>query len=357
MYPETFEGFAIPSAKEWDQPKRFEFKPKPFGDYDIDVKIIACGVCGSDVHTATGGWGNKNWPLVPGHEIIGHAVKVGSKVTTVKVGDRVGVGAQISACLDCPTCKDDNETYCKEQMDTYGSVYPDGTLAHGGYSSHIRALEHFTFPIPDKLQTELVAPMLCAGLTAYSPLVRNGAGPGKKVGILGIGGIGHFGVLFSKALGAKTYAISRTSSKKDDALAMGADGFLETRVDGWSKEHEMTFDLILSTASSNDDFDLAPYLSLLKVHGKFIAVGLPEGEGWRVSPQSLLSNGCLIGSSHLGSRKETLDMLKLAADKGIKSWVETIPVGEAGCGEALRRVHENNVRYRFTLTDYEKQFK
>ncbi|KAF4336067.1 C6 finger domain protein [Fusarium beomiforme] len=334
MYPETFDGFAIPSASEWDSPKRITFKPKAFGEYDIDVKIVACGVCGSDVHTTTGGWGNKTWPLVPGHEIIGYAVRVGAKVTSVKVGDRVGVGAQISACLDCPTCKDGNETYCKEQMDTYGSVYPDGTVAHGGYSSHIRAHEHFTFPIPEELETELAAPMLCAGLTAYSPLVRNGAGPGKKVGIVGIGGIGHFGILFSKALGAETYAISRSSSKKDDALAMGADGFLETRIEGWSKEHEMTFDLILSTASSNDDFDLAPYLSLLKVHGRFIAVGLPEGEGWRVSPQSLLANGCLIGSSHLGSREETLAMLELAAKQGIKSWVETIPISEKGCGEA-----------------------
>ncbi|KAI6088874.1 GroES-like protein [Hypoxylon rubiginosum] len=356
MYPETFEGFAIPSAEEWNHPKRFEFKPKPFGDYDIDVKIIACGVCGSDVHTATGGWGNKNWPLVPGHEIIGHAVKVGPKVTTVKVGDRVGVGAQISACLECNICKEDNETYCKQQLDTYGSIYPDGTLAHGGYSSHIRAHEHFTFPIPEKLESELAAPMLCAGLTAYSPLVRNGAGPGKKVGILGIGGIGHFGILFSKALGAETYAISRSARKKDDAMAMGADGFLETQVEGWNKDHEMTFDLILSTASSNDDFSLTPYLSLLKVHGKFIAVGLPEGEGWRLAPQNLLSNGCLIGSSHLGSRKETLAMLELAADQGIKSWVETIPVGEEGCGQALTRVHENDVRYRFTLVDYDKQF-
>jgi alcohol dehydrogenase (NADP+) len=145
--------------------------------------------------------------------------------------------------------------------------------------------------------------------------------------------------LFSKALGANTYAISRTDKKKEDALAMGADGYLETGVTGWNKDHEMTFDLILSTASSNEGFDLAPYLSLLKVQGRFIAVGLPEDDGWRVRPQSLLGNGCLIGSSHLGSRKETLAMLQLAVDQGIKSWVETIPVGEAGCGEACKLQH------------------
>lgn len=148
------------------------------------------------------------------------------------------------------------------------------------------------------------------------------------------GGIGHFGILFAKALGAETWAISRSSSKKADALAMGADGFIETRVADWNVPHEFTFDMILNTASSDEGFDLAPYLSMLRVHGKFISVGLPEGEGSKVRPQSLLANGCMIGASHLGSRKETLEMLRLAAEKGIKSWVETISVSEKGCGEA-----------------------
>lgn len=148
------------------------------------------------------------------------------------------------------------------------------------------------------------------------------------------GGIGHFGILFAKALGAEVWAISRSNSKKADALAMGADGFLATQEDGWNTPHEMTFDMLLCTASSDDGFDLSAYLSLLKVHGRFISVGLPEGEGWRVRPMALLANGCLIGAAHLGSRQETLDMLQLAADKGIKSWVETISVGEKGVAEA-----------------------
>ena len=190
------------------------------------------------------------------------------------------------------------------------------------------------------------------------------------------GGIGHFGILFSKALGAETWAISRSDSKKADALAMGADGFLETRKENWTDDHKMTFDMILCTASGDDGFDISPYLSLLRVHGKFIAVGLPEGEGWRLRPQNMISNGCLVGSSHLGNRQETLDMLQLAADKGIKSWVETIPIGEEGVGKAcmffsspyplptvsatdyetVERLHNNDVKYRFTLTDYDKQF-
>ncbi|KAF4995844.1 hypothetical protein FDECE_12677 [Fusarium decemcellulare] len=356
MYPDSFEGFGIPSAQDWSSPKRITFKPKPLQDYDVDVKIAACGVCGSDLHTANGGWGNKNWPIVPGHEIIGHVVQTGSKVTSVKVGQRVGVGAQIASCQDCDACKTENETYCPQWMDTYGSVYPDGTLAQGGYSSHIRAHEHFTFLIPDKLYTELAAPMLCAGLTAYSPLVRNGVGPGSTVGVVGIGGIGHFGLLFAKALGAKTVAISRSRAKEVDARKLGADDFLATVEPGWNKEYARKFDFILSTASSADGFDLSDYLSLLKVHGKFIAVGLPEGAGWQIRPQSLLTNGCLIGSSHLGSRREVLEMLQLAADKDIKSWVETIPISEEGVGLALERLHMGDVRYRFTLVDYDKQF-
>lgn len=155
------------------------------------------------------------------------------------------------------------------------------------------------------------------------------------------GGIGHFGILFSKALGAETWAISRTTSKKKDALKMGADGFIASQETFFAQQHEFTFDLILSTASSSDGFDLAPYLSMLKVHGKFISVGLPEGDGWQIRPQSLLGNGCLIGSSHLGSRRETLEMLELAAKNGIKSWVETIAVGEKGCGEACKCLISN----------------
>jgi alcohol dehydrogenase (NADP+) len=198
--------------------------------------------------------------------------------------------------------------------------------------------------------------MLCAGLTAYSPLVRNGCGPGKKVGIVGMGGIGHFGVMFAKALGAETWAISRTHSKESDARKMGADGFIATADKDWNEAHTMTFDLIINTASGSDGFDLQKYLSLLDVHGRWISVGLPEGQGQKVKTQDFMSNGCLIGASHLGSRKEALAMLQLAADKGIKSWVEEVDISEEGLKTALTRLHNNDVKYRFTLTGYDKCF-
>jgi len=198
--------------------------------------------------------------------------------------------------------------------------------------------------------------MLCAGLTAYSPLVRNGCGPGKKVGIVGMGGIGHFGIMFAKALGAEVWAISRTHSKEADAMKMGADGFIATVDEGWNEKHVMTFDLIINTASSSEGFDLGKYIEMLDVHGRWIGVGLPEGEGTKVKNQDLLANGCLIGASHLGSRKEVLAMLNLAVEKGVKSWVEEVDIGEEGLKSALQRVHGNDVRYRFTMTGYDKCF-
>jgi alcohol dehydrogenase (NADP+) len=239
------------------------------------------------------------------------------------------------------------------------------------------------FPIPEALPTKYAAPMLCAGLTAFSPLVRNGCGPGKKVGIVGLGGIGHFGVLFAKALGAEVYAISRSNAKKSDALKLGADGFIATEDKDWTKPHKMTFDLIVNTASGSEGFDLSAYLSLLDVHARWVSVGLPEGEGQEVKSHMFMSNGCLIGASHLGSRKEMLRMLQLAADKNIQPWVEEIPISEAGCEEAgentflllpfslstaqnlktdlpnlstVTRLKKNDVKYRFALTNFEAAF-
>lgn len=278
-------------------------------------------------------------------------------MTLIKEGQRVRVGAQSYSCLECRQCKNDNETYCIHQVDTYGQKWPGTDLVlQGGYSSHVRTHEHWVFPIPEALESSRAAPMLCAGLTAYSPLVRNGCGPGKKVGIVGLGGIGHFGVLFAKALGAEVWAISRSHAKDADAKKMGADGFIATADKDWAAPHIMTFDLIVNTANSTKDFELTKYLSMMDVHGRFISVGMPEGAGQEVKSQDLAFNGVLIGASHLGSRKETLEMLQLAADKGIKSWVEEVQISEEILSKAVERLHKTDVRYRFTLTGYDKAF-
>lgn len=199
--------------------------------------------------------------------------------------------------------------------------------------------------------------MLCAGITMYSPLVRNGAGPGKKVAIVGLGGLGHYGVLWGKALGAETWVISRSHAKEADAKKMGADGYLATQDEDWNEAHKMSFDLIISTSNNfGGGFDLKAYLSLLKVHGKFVSTGVPEESKLEITPQMLNFNGCFVGSSHLGSRREMLDMLDLAAKKGIKSWVETVPISAENLSKVIQRLEKNDIRYRFTMVDYDKAF-
>jgi alcohol dehydrogenase (NADP+) len=200
------------------------------------------------------------------------------------------------------------------------------------------------------------APMLCAGITVYSPLKRNGAGPGKKIGIVGIGGLGHYGVLFAKALGAEVWAISRSRAKEEDAKKMGADGFLATSEKGWNEAHKMTFDLIINTATSFEGFELGEYLSLLDVHGKWNSVGLPGGEGISIRNQDFISNGSFIGSSHLGSRREMLEMFQLASEKGITSWVEEIPLSTEGLQQAMQKLEKSSVRYRSCMVGYDKAF-
>jgi alcohol dehydrogenase (NADP+) len=202
--------------------------------------------------------------------------------------------------------------------------------------------------------------MLCAGITSYSPLVRFGAGPGKKVGIVGVGGLGHYGILFGAALGAETWAISRTEAKKEDAIKMGAKGYLATAEKDWNLPHKGTFDLIISTANSfGDGFDLSAYLSLLDVHGKWVSVGMPEEAILTIRPQDLAGNGCFVGATHLGSRREMLDMFQLAASKNISSWVETVPINAENLSKTFKSLHENSgaVRYRYCMTEYDKEFK
>merc|ERR1712000_708360 len=300
-YPDTFEGFMISDQKKWTEFKKQEFKPKKFGDHDIDIKIECCGVCGSDVHSINGGWGEVPLPICVGHEVVGHAVKVGSEVKTVKVGDRVGVGAQIWACLKCPQCKSDNENYCPHMVDTYGAPYPkeadpDETISQGGYASHIRAHEYFTFPIPDEIPSHLAAPML------------------------------------------------------------GAKEFITNDKEGWEKPYAFAFDFILNTADMTHTFDISQYLSMCKVNAPFHQVGLPDEALPAIKPQMFMSNGSSIGASHIGNRPECLAMLKLAAEKKLQPMVETVSISEEGCKEAVTRVKDNKIRYRFTLTDYDKAF-
>lgn len=247
------------------------------------------------------------------------------------------------------------------RTDTYGAPYPksedpDETVSQGGYSSHIRAHEYFAFPIPDAIPSELAAPMLCAGLTVYSPLVRANTGPGKQVAIVGFGGLGHFAVLWAAALGAEVTVISHSPDKEQDAKKLGAKHFVLSSDKEWSKPLAFKFDFVLNTADMTHTFDLDSYLSILKVNCQFHQVGLPDEAIPNLKPQQFMPNGSSIGASHIGSRPECLAMLKLAADKNLKPIVQTIPISEAGCAKAVEGVKNNKVRYRYTLTDYDKAF-
>jgi len=355
-YPDNFEGFMINDQKKWSDFKKQTFQPKKFEDRDIDIQIEACGVCGSDVHTITGGWGECPLPICVGHEVIGKAVKVGDKVKDIKVGDRVGVGAQIASCLECRLCKTDQENYCPHKVDTYGAPYPDGTIAQGGFASHIRAHEYFTFPIPKDIPIEMAAPMLCAGITTYSPLYRAKIGPGKKVAILGIGGLGHYGILWAAAMGAEVTALSHSPSKKDDAIKLGAKHFVVTGEKDWHKDHQFEYDFILNCADMTHTFNLQDYMSTVNINGDFHNVGLPDEPLPEMMAQMFASNGAKLTGSHIGNRPEMLAMFKLASEKKLKPIIETLQVSEEGCKEAVERVKENKVRYRFTLTGFEKAF-
>ncbi|PNY26498.1 NADP-dependent alcohol dehydrogenase 6 [Tolypocladium capitatum] len=357
-YPEKFTGFQSPSADKWLEFDKNSWDPRPFGDHDVDLKIECCGVCASDLHTICGDWGGCPYPLAVGHEIVGKVLKVGPKVTLAKVGQRVGVGAQMYSCGECRQCKNDNETYCSRKIHTYGEKYPGtASIGQGGYSSHARIHEYWVFPIPDGIPSAQAAPMLCGGITVYSPLKRFGAGPGKKVGIVGIGGLGHYGIMFAKALGAEVWAISRSRAKEADAMAMGADGFIATGEADWDVPHKMTFDLIVNTANSSDGFELNRYLNMLDVHGRWNSVGIPGGDaGMTINNRDFIRNGCFIGSTHLGSRREMLEMLELVAARGIKSWVEEIPISRAGLQTAMDKMHNSTVRYRSCMVAYEEAF-
>jgi len=356
-YPETFEGFRSQSHQDWTTFKKESYKPKAWEDRDIDIAIDACGVCGSDVHTITGGWGDSPMPLCVGHEIIGKVVKVGDKSKLgFKVGDRVGVGAQVASCLECEQCLSDNENYCPNMVDTYGAPWPvDGTIGQGGMASHIRVHEYFTFKIPDSISDHEAAPMLCAGITTFSPLYRAKITAGKKVAVVGLGGLGHFGVLWAKAMGAEVTVLSHSPNKKDDALKLGADHFVSTGEDEWSKPLKFKFDFILNTADMTHEMKIGDYMSTLRVNGTLHHVGLPD-HPIQLMVQDMVPSGGHMGASHIGSRPEMIAMLKLAADKSIHPMIETVPISEQGCKEVVERVKNNKIRYRFTLTDFDKAF-
>lgn len=347
MTIDSARGYAIHDVKDYHNFQLTDYKLKTEEPEDVTIHIECCGTCGSDHHTISGGWG----PLaskfcVTGHEIVGTVVQLGPEVKDLKLGQRVGVGAMVKSCMKCKFCLNDNENYCPEVwVDTYNSKYPNGEDAQGGYSTHIRAHQHFVFPLPEGLRSVDAASMLCAGATSYSPLVRHNVGKGSKVGIVGLGGLGHYGLIFAKALGAEVTVFSHSERKKDDALAMGADHFVITN-DGFEKSLGKQLDIIVCTASSSS-LPLNELVTTLTIGGHFVFVGMPEGPWPQLTSQAMAGNGAFVGSSHIGSRKEILQMFELAVKHDIKPWVTTRPMKEAS--ESIKDVETGKARYRTIL--------
>ncbi|KAK3074654.1 hypothetical protein LTR53_002732 [Teratosphaeriaceae sp. CCFEE 6253] len=328
-------------------------KVKPFEETDVDIQITHCGICGSDLHTLSSGWGPTPYPCCVGHEIVGKAVRVGSKVEKgIKVGDRVGVGAQNASCLkpDCEECAAGLENHCQNMVTTFADSFPDGSQSYGGYADYHRCHSHFVLKIPDAIPSEEAAPMLCGGVTLYSPLKNNGCGPGKKVGIVGVGGLGHFGVLWAKALGAdKVVGISRSNAKKADVLALGADAYIATSEDkDWATTHARSLDLIVCTVSS-PHMPLMDYLQLLKTKGTFIQVGAPEDKLPDMNAFAFIAKGVKFGGSAIGPPWQIEEMLNFAAEKGIHPWINKYPMSEAN--QAIKDFEAGKAKFRITLVN------
>ncbi|HYJ85522.1 MAG TPA: NAD(P)-dependent alcohol dehydrogenase [Pyrinomonadaceae bacterium] len=318
------------------------------GPRDVQIEIAYCGVCHSDLHTVRSEWDGTLYPCVPGHEIVGHITAVGGEVNTFKVGDTVGVGCLVNSCGHCNGCDDGLEQYCENGLiATYNSVVADApghTL--GGYSQRIVVDEKFVLKITHPAeQLAAVAPLLCAGITTYSPLRHWKAGPGKKVGIVGIGGLGHMGIKLAHAMGARTVAFTTSESKRADAKALGADEVIVSRNVAEMDAHANSFDLILNTVAASHNLDA--YTNLLKRDGTLVLLGVPEVAHPSPDVGPLIFKRRAIAGSLIGGIAETQEMLDFCAEKGIVSEIEMIPIQKID--EAYDRMQRSDVKYRFVI--------
>lgn len=324
----------------------FEFNRRELRPDDVQVDILFCGVCHSDIHQVRDEWNGSIYPMVPGHEIVGKVIKAGENVTKFKVGDTVGVGVFVDSCRTCKNCKTDHENYCVEGMTgTYNAMERDGvTISQGGYSTQIIVDERYVLSVSDKLELKAVAPLLCAGITTYSPLRFANVTKGTKVGVVGLGGLGHMGVKFASSFGAEVTMLSTSPRKEADAKKLGAHHFLLTTDKAQMKAKAGYFDVILNTISANHDYK--QYLDLLDFEGKLLVVGLPS-EKPKVDPFALITNRRSIIGSMIGGIKETQEMLDYCAEKNIVAEIELINMQQIN--EAYERMIQGDVHYRFVI--------
>ncbi|WP_200302469.1 NAD(P)-dependent alcohol dehydrogenase [Streptomyces adelaidensis] len=339
----TVAAYAAPAAKA--PLERTTIEVRAVREFDVLIDIKYAGICHSDIHQVREGWGEAIFPMVPGHEIAGVVSEVGPGVTKYKVGDRVGVGCLVDSCRECDNCEAGQEQHCvRGAVQTYNGIGRDGEPTYGGYATHVAVDENFVVRIPDGLSLDVAAPLLCAGITTYAPLKQWGAGPGKKVAVVGLGGLGHMGVKIAHALGAEVTVLSQSLRKKDDGLKLGADHYYATSDPKTFEELAGSFDLIVSTVSAPLDF--GGYLSLLRTGGALVNVGAPE-EPIALNLFSLIGGNKILAGSMIGGIAETQEMLDFCGEHGIGSEIELIAASEIN--EAYERVTASDVRYRFVI--------
>lgn len=339
-----FRGYAALSANSHLVP--YEFERRSVGGNDVAFSISYAGICHSDIHQVREEWGKALFPMVPGHEIVGVVTEVGSAVKKFRVGDRIGVGVYIDSCRSCDNCLSGLSQYCDEGMTgTYNAVERDGlTIAQGGYSNGFVVHEDYAVTVPGHLDMSAVAPLMCAGITLYSPLRHWKAGPGSKVAVMGLGGLGHMGVKFAVAMGAEVTVLSHSRHKEDDARRMGAHHFIHIDTPERLKGMRRSFDLILNTVSA--DLDINPYLNALKVDGSLIVIGLP-GKPYSISQGILLDGRRSLAGSMIGGVKELQEMMDFCGEKNIVSDVEIITPDYIN--QAYDRTVASDVKYRFVI--------
>jgi uncharacterized zinc-type alcohol dehydrogenase-like protein len=339
----TVSAIAAPSATE--PLVRSTIERRDLGPKDVLIEIAYAGICHSDIHTVRGDWGKMPYPLVVGHEIVGTVAETGTEVTLHRVGDRVGVGCMVNSCRECVNCEAGQQQYClRGNTGTYAAVDLDGTVTQGGYSTHVVVVEDFVLRVPQSIPYEAAAPLLCAGITTYSPLAHWNAGPGKRVAVVGMGGLGHMAVKIAHAMGAEVTVLSQTLGKKDDGLRLGAEHYYATSDAATFETLANSFDLIINTVSAN--VDINAHLGLLRLDGTLVNVGAPP-EPLGVQVFALFGNRRSFAGSSIGSIGETQEMLDFCAERGIAPEVEI--VGADQVNDAWERVLSSDVRYRFVI--------
>lgn len=339
----TARAYAATSATDPLVPTTIE--RREVGPHDVLIDIAYAGVCHSDIHTVRGEWGPIAYPQVVGHEIVGTVAEVGAEVTAHKAGDRVGVGCMVNSCRECVNCLAGMENYCLNgNTGTYAGKDVDGSITQGGYSTSVVVNDDFVLRVPESIPYEAAAPLLCAGITTYSPLAHWNAGPGKKVAVVGMGGLGHMGVKIAAAMGAEVTVLSQSLNKQEDGLRFGAEHYYATSDAGTFEKLANTFDLIINTVSA--PVDLQQYLSLLRLDGTMVNVGAPP-EALPISVFALMGNRRSYAASGIGSIGETQEMLDFCAEHNIAPEIELIDAAEINT--AYERVLKSDVRYRFVI--------